>query len=517
MTSLPRGFRHVLISSGMRASAARTPDKPALVMADQTRSYDALVRRTNQLANALAQDASLKAGEHVALLSPNCMEYFEIMGAASDLGAAVATPNPRLTAAETTAIITDAQASILFLHPACEESFEPENLPQLRRVIRLGEDYENWIAQASDSFTPHDVPEWATFSIPYTSGTTGAPKGVQISHRSRTLGFHGMAAEYGVYGPDDRFFAIAPLCHGAGFSMAMASLHFGGTCQIAPRFDPEDTLRTLHESSATGAFFVPTHFHQMFDLESSVLDRYRGTTLRAILSNAAPLPQSTKERIVAYFGEGLLHELYGSTEMGIVSSLRPGDQLRKIKCVGLAFPNTEIRILNEDGEDTGPDEIGTLYARSPYFFNGYWGREEATNECYRGDWLTSGDLARQDDEGYVYIVGRQSDMVISGGINVYPREIEEVLTTHPAVREAAVIGVPDDRWGERLVAFVVIARDQDAEGLNLDEHCRQKLAGYKVPREFHHIDELPRNTAGKVVKGELLEHYNRHIAEKVTV
>jgi long-chain acyl-CoA synthetase len=310
-----------------------------------------------------------------------------------------------------------------------------------------------------------------------------------------------MGSEYGCYSPDDRFLALAPLYHGAGFAFATASLFFGGTCHLLSKFDAETTLDLLADEALTGVFMVPTHFNAIFALPEAKLERCRSTALKTIISNAAPLPQPTKARIVGAFGHGLLHETYGSTEGSIVTNLRPADQLRKEICVGHPFPMTEIRLLTEAGEPVAPGEVGELYSRSPYLFNGYWGRSLDEVGSYRDGFFSAGDLARMDDEGFIYIVDRKTDMIISGGINIYPREVEEALAAHPAVIEAAVIGEPDAYWGEAVVAFVVSKQPVDAE--DLIAHCTDRLARYKAPKKIVFVDELPRNAAAKVNKREL--------------
>ena len=224
--------------------------------------------------------------------------------------------------------------------------------------------------------------------------------------------------------------------------------------------------------------------------------------LRAIVSNAAPLAQAMKERIVAAFGDDLLFECYGSTEGGVVSNLAPADQLRKERSVGLPFPATEVRLLDEDGREVQVGEVGELYSRSPYLFVGYHGRPEATAAAMRDGWFSAGDLARRDDEGYLYLVDRKGDKIITGGLNVFPREVEELLVRHPAVAEAAVFGLPDARWGEAIHAVVTL--DPAAGGhLDADEliaFCRGRLSAHKVPKVVEHVDELPRHTAGKVLR-----------------
>ncbi len=222
-----------------------------------------------------------------------------------------------------------------------------------------------------------------------------------------------------------------------------------------------------------------------------------------MVSNAAPLPQHTKELIVDYFGDGVLHETYGSTEGGIVTNLRPFDQLRKQQCVGKPFLMNRVRLLSEGGAPIADGDVGELYSNSPCLFLGYWNQPDATAAAMRDGWFSAGDLARMDEEGFYYLVDRKKDMYISGGVNVYPREIEEFLFRVPGVKEAAVVGVPDDYWGEAGKAFIVIRPDANIAAEELIAACKNNLAGYKVPRHVAFVDLLPRNAAGKVLKTEL--------------
>jgi long-chain acyl-CoA synthetase len=392
---------------------------------------------------------------------------------------------------------------VAFVTADCEALLRGADCPALERIVVIGPDYEALLADAHPAATPPLVDEWDAFSIPYTSGTTGKPRGVVLPHRSRALGGFCMASEFGCYGPDDRYLAMTPMFHGAGYSFAHASVFFGGTCEILPKFDAEIALRALKESGATGTFMVPTLFHAMFALPKSILDRYRPSGIKALMSNAAPLPQKTKERIVEYFGEGMLHEMYGSTEGGIVCNLRPRDQLRKQQCVGHPFTMNEVKLLDEDGAPTERGKVGELFNRSPCMFNGYWNNEAATVAAMKDGWFSAGDLAWQDEDGCYYIVDRKKDMYISGGVNVYPREVEEFLFRYPGVADAAVVGVADDYWGEAGKAFLVVHPGAEVVPDDVIAACKEHLAGYKVPRHVAFIDVLPRNAAGKVLKTEL--------------
>jgi long-chain acyl-CoA synthetase len=509
---LPPGFRNMTVSSGIRSAAMRNPGKAALLCGERQRTYAQLIDSFNQVANGVL-GLGLRAGQNAAIIAYNCLEYIEIVVGVSDMGAAVATPNPKLTAQELADICNDAQARIIFVHPECMRSIDRALMETVEHVIVIGADYEAFKAKASSRYSLPYIAEWAIYSIPYTSGTTGKPKGVMLPHRSRSMGCLAYAAEYGIYSPDDYFLAFAPLCHGAGLTYAIAAIFVGGTTEIVEKFEPEEILRAVSSGRVTGMFTVPTHYHAIFGLEDSILQANRSNRLNGIIANAAPLSQSTKEQIVEYFGDGLLHETYGSTEAGIVTNLRPQDQLRKVNCVGQPFVGNSIKLLNEQGEEVAPGEVGELFSVSPFMFSGYWGKEQATQEAFRDGWVGVGDMAMRDEEGYLYIVDRKKDMVISGGINIYPREVEQVLDTHPWVAETAVIGVPDAQWGELLVACVVFQPGQVIDPQELEGFCRKHLASYKLPKHFVPIDSLPRNANGKVLKTALRQwHAQRGVS-----
>ncbi|MCX7180416.1 MAG: AMP-binding protein [Proteobacteria bacterium] len=471
MTTSP-SFMPITISSGIRASAARTPSKVALSEDKRSLTYAQLVENIDRVETLASVGLQLKPGEHVALMAPNCIEFIEIVCGLADAGLATAMVNPRLTAKEAAYICNDSQAQILFVHASLEEVARAASLETVREIIVIGKDYAQRLAASPPQKSHLRIAETDIFALPYTAGTTGQPKGVLLPHRSRVLTFFSMAVEYGCYSIDDRSLAIAPLYHGAGFAFAMAPM-------------------------------VPTHFNALFGLGEATLKKYQCPALKTIISNAAPLPQTTKQRIVNYFGAGILHETYGSTEGGIVCNLRPADQLRKIQCVGMPFPCTEVRLLDTSGKEVPQGEVGELYSRSPFLFSGYWGKPEASKEAFKGEWMTVGDMARKDEEGFIYLVDRKKDLIISGGVNIYPREIEEVLHAHPAVAEAAVIGVPDDYWGEAVKAYVACRKGATVTKEELIAFCQTSLAGFKLPKTIEFIDMLPRNAAGKVLKTEL--------------
>ncbi len=499
----PDTFRHLSLAAGIRAAALRDPDKVAFAQAGRMRSYAELVARINQVSTAVAEGLGLKPGDHGAIVSRNSIEYMELVIGASQAGVGLATINPKLAAAEIVAICDDANARVVFADEAAAEALADSRFATADRLIVIGPELESLLAKASADTPRISVEEWGVFTIPYTSGTTGKPKGVLVPHRSRILTLFAMAVEYGCYSPDDRFLAIAPMCHGAGMIFSLAPVFFGGYAEIMDSFDPEAVMRSLSENDITGFFGVPTHFHAMMGLEKKLLSACRPKTLRTVISNAAALPQAMKSTLVDYFGEGLLHETYGSTEAGIVSNLRPADQLRKQQCVGQPIALTEVELRNDDGSPSAAGEVGELFSTSPYLFNGYWNRNEATREAYHDGWVTVGDLAKRDEEGYLYIVDRKKDMVISGGVNIYPREVEEVLFGHPQITDVAVIGVPDEKWGERLKAYIVPASGSSVDQETIEAFCAERISRMKTPREVECIEQIPRNANGKVLKTEL--------------
>ena len=338
----------------------------------------------------------------------NRLEYIEVVAGFAAMGAAVVTINTRLAANELEAICRDCGPRVLVVDQACEELARSAALDGIERVLVIGGSYDEWLARAAPEEPDETPEEWQPFAISYTSGTTGTAKGIVLSHRSRVLSCFGMAAEYGCYGPNDTHLAFAPLFHGGGFVFALAAVFFGGFCELLPRFDPEGVLQRLCDGRFTGTFMVPTHFHAILNLGEGVLAGYRNHGLTALVSNAAPLPQVTKEKIVAQFGEGVLHETYGSTEAGIVTNLRPPDQLRKKSCVGLPFVGNRIRLLDDEGKEAAPGEVGELFSTSPYLFNGYWNKPDETTATMRDGWVSAGDMARRDEEGYLYIVDRKN-------------------------------------------------------------------------------------------------------------
>jgi long-chain acyl-CoA synthetase len=491
----PSGYTGLTIGRGIRCAATGAPDKIALGdTSGAALTYAGLVARMDGVGR-MAAARGLKPGDVVALVTPNCMEYPEIVAGLSEHGIIVATLNPQLSPDELALIFEDCCPRLVI---AAETTELPRNAPP---TIRLGPAYAAALDGNGAAMPPGAVAETDSFAIAYTSGTTGRPKGVLLPHRSRCLMFGAMAAEYGCFGRDDHFLALAPMCHGAGLAFALAPLYNGGRCTLAYSANPASLLDAIDRLRPNGIFVVPTHLHRLFAAEADLLERYRGRHgLRTIISNAAALPPHLKKAAASYFGDGLLHETYGSTEAGIVTNIRPHDLLQRPRSVGRAFSCMEIELRREDGAIAEVGEPGELFCRGPYTFNGYLNRPAETAATLVGGWVTVGDIAIRDEDGFITITDRKKDMIITGGMNVYPREVENVIESVEGVAECAVVGRPDPEWGEALTAFVVCAKDRRPTAEEVLGACRTSLAAYKVPKSVVFLDDLPRNATGKLLK-----------------
>jgi acyl-CoA synthetase (AMP-forming)/AMP-acid ligase II len=331
-------------------------------------------------------------------------------------------------------------------------------------------------------------------ALMYTSGTTGKPKGAIRSHEGSALIALATALEMR-FTREDTALLVMPMCHANSLYFSQTFVHLGATCVIDDRrsFDPEALLATLAQQRVTFTSLVPTHYIMMLGLPAEVKARYDVSRVEKLMISSAPARRETKLAILEHFRNGQLYELYGSTEAGWVTLLRPDEQIDRLGSVGREVP---------DGE------VGELHSRTAYVFDGYWKNPDKTREAFRGDWCSVGDLARRDEAGYIHLVDRKSNMIISGGENIYPSEVEAVLGAHPQVKDVAVIGLPHDKWGEAVAAVVVRHEGASLTEAELMDWCRGRIAGYKRPRSVRFIAdaEMPRTATGKVLHRRLREH-----------
>ena len=508
--AIDKGGAQLNIANGIREFALASPDMTAIIDGDRSITYRQLYERASRLANALLS-ADLKAGVAVGVLMGNRLEYSEVAAGCAMAGLPIVPINPRQTAQENSYILEHSEAQALIYDAQLFDTL-PATLPKVVWAIDgkgAHQNYEELISKHPTTDPKIWVNENDPFCIAYTSGTTGKPKGVLISHRSRCLTFYATALEWGL-GPSRRTIAVAPMYHGAGFAFGYGAVYTGGTLVMQRKFDPENTLDLIAKYKIQTVFLVPTHAQLMRSLGDDLVLGKDTSSLETIYFNAAALPIPLKEWVIKLFPKVNVHELYGSTEAGIVTNLRPPDALRKAGSVGHPWFMTEVIVLNDDGTPTADGQPGELFSRSPYLMNGYFKDDAATKSCTTPDgFLTCHDIVIRDSDGYISIVDRKKDLIISGGTNVYPREIEEVLAKHSDISEVAVIGVKDEVWGERAVAILVTMSGTDIPNSELEAFARVSLAGYKVPTEFYRIKELPRNASGKVLKTELRVQFSK--------
>jgi fatty-acyl-CoA synthase/long-chain acyl-CoA synthetase len=502
-----------LYASSQPGKLAVIDDRPGADVVSWT--YAELEVEANRLANALAS-LGVGPGEKVIWCGPNSPRDVAVMNATRKLGAVAVPLNYRLTAEEARYIVAHSDARVAYvdaeyahLIPAPQDG-HPGNL---RHVLvhggappagMLGEDL---VAQAS-SEPPAGKTEGTSATMIYTSGTTGKPKGAYraMTDQSTAVALIGFIG----YTPDDIYLTSGPLYHSGPGAFMSVGLMLGQTIIIQRKFEPEDWLRLVDKYRVTSTFCAPPPIRLVCALPAEVKARYDRSSMRVMLANAAPWSFALKQAYLADFPVGSLWELYGSTELGVNCVLEPKDQLRKPGSCGKPASGVEIRLLDADGNEvtgTGPGHPGELYVRSTGVFSEYYKQPESYEAATRGDFHTVGDVAYRDGEGYYYICDRKTDMIISGGVNVYPAEVEAALEQHPGIFDVAVFGIPSEQWGEQVHATVVRAPGASLSEADVIAHARQHLAGYKCPRSVSFSGELPRTGSGKLLKRELRAPY----------
>jgi acyl-CoA synthetase (AMP-forming)/AMP-acid ligase II len=486
------------------------PDTPAVIEGERRLSWRAYHEARNRLAHALA-DLGLVAGEHAALYAENAGAVLLASAAARALGVIPVPINHRLTADEVAYILEDADAVAVFAGDAFVPILERvrDRAPRLRDVVLLGEQRRPWARHLDDLLAagapdPVEASPGLGGSMIYTAGTTGKPKGA-LRRATDPAALLPRLAALNCVAPDDVHLVAGPLYHSAPGGFALYAHLLGQTVVVMRKFDAEEALGTIARHRCTTTFMAPTLLKRLVDLPAAVRARYDVSSMRSIVVAAAPCPMRVKEEILAWFGP-VLYEFYGSTELGVNTVLGPHDMLRKPHACGRAAPGVELAVLDDGGRPLPAGQPGELHVRrGPGMFDGYYKNARATEETAQGDWLSVGDIAWIDDEGFVYICDRKRDMIISGGVNIYPAEIEDVLHRHPGVEDAAVFGVPDPEWGERVHAAVQPRTGASLTAAEVIAFCRRHLADYKAPREVSFHADLPRDTAGKLVKRVLRE------------
>ncbi|HUS29465.1 MAG TPA: AMP-binding protein [Kofleriaceae bacterium] len=512
--------------------AAAHPEKEAIVEYGEHGvrrltwgEFDATI---NRVAHALVA-RGVKGGSRVALMLPNGSEYLIAQQALARLGATAVQIGYRLKAGEIAFILENSGPTATIVYGeyvgTMLEARKQANkggamlvvggeVDPARRSQSAGlhsgpgsdeiEDWDRALAAASPEMPPRVRGGDGGGVIVYTSGTTGKPKGANRSWRK--TGFESVADMILQVGmrADDRHLVTCPLYHSAAPAFVAIMMSLGATCVLQNHFEPEAALDIIQKERITCSLMVPTMLIRMSNLPPETRKKYDTSSLRWVMSGAAPLTTEAARRFMEQFGP-VLWNFYGATETGLVTLAGPHDHVSRPGTIGKKLRGNDIRLLDDSGSDVGPGQVGELYARNPTLISGYHGNDDATKSSQRDGFFSVGDVGRIDDEGYYYLESRKHDMVISGGVNIYPREIEDHLSTHPAILEAAVIGVPDPEWGETLRAFIVLRHGQSLTETEVVTYCREALADYKRPRKVTFMAELPRNPTGKVLKRELRE------------
>jgi len=507
------------VAYGLVANAAARPEHPALVCGARRLTYAALDRLANRTAHVLA-GRGVAAGGRVALMLPNGVEFFAVTNAAAKLGALAVPINYRWRRDELAYLFTDSAADVLVVDAAFLGEVEPAlaaaGRPARDRVLVLGE-APGWVSfDAAVASAPEAAPRGAIAQsgyniVIYTSGTTGRPKGVLHPSVDPKLGFEAQKGLVEMWGfrPDDVHLMVGPAYHTMPSAYVTQHLFIGATCVLMEKFDAEECLRLVAAERVTTTAMVPAHFIRILELPGEVRRRYDLSSLRKVLHAAAPCPADVKRRIMDVLPPDVVWEFYGATE-GPGTIISPGDWRRKPGSVGRPWPGVTVKILDDGGRECPPNAVGTIYlsSRGGQKFR-YHNAEEKTAAAFRGEFFTVGDMGYLDADGYLFISDRKHDMVISGGVNIYPLEVENVLVAHPDVVDVAVVGVPDARWGEALVAVVERRAGSGLTPEGLQAWSRERIADYKVPRRIELVPELPRDPNGKVLKRLLREQLSR--------
>ncbi|WP_336082021.1 fatty-acid--CoA ligase FadD5 [Nocardia sp. SSK8] len=490
--------------------ATTQPDAPALRFLGHTTTWGELHTRVQRLADALAR-RGVAPGDRVMILMLNNTEYIETVFAVNTLGAIAVPVNFRLTPPELVYQVNDSGSAVLVtdavLAPLAAAVAAATDTLRTRIVVGaptgdgvLG--YEDLIAEDGAPHEPRDVPEDSAALIMYTSGTTGNPKGAVLTHLNMQA--QALTCIRAMrYTTDDIAFCASPLFHIAGLGSIASCFVLGTLTVIHPlqAFDATEVLDAWERERATSVFLVPAQW-QIVCADPSVPQR--DLRLRVISWGAAPASDTVLRAMAETFPDALNVAVFGQTEMSPITCVLDGeDAIRKLGSVGKPIPTIATRVVDDEMNDVAPGEIGEIVYRGPTMMREYWNNPRATADAFAGGWFHSGDLVRRDEEGFVYVVDRKKDMIISGGENIYCAEVENVLFAHPRIREAAVIGRADDKWGEVPVAVVAVEDDAAIELADLTEHLNAHLARYKHPKALVVVEALPRNAGGKVVKHQL--------------
>jgi acyl-CoA synthetase (AMP-forming)/AMP-acid ligase II len=507
--------RSMYLTQGLHRAVQQQPDEVMTIFGARRRTFGEVASRVARLAGAL-RELGVGDGDRVAMLALNSDRYNEYLLAVPWANAVLNPVNFRWSAAEIGYSLRDSASRVLLV----DDMFAPmlpalrAAVPELATVIHAGDgpapdgtlDYEDLIAAAEPAEDPRRGGDELA-GLFYTGGTTGFPKGVMLSHANLGISWLGSAASGYMGRPGSRTLHAAPMFHLADLTFWGITLLVGGSHVILPAFDPVAVLSAIETDQVTDMLLVPTMIQMLVDHPD--IGRYNLSSMRAVVYGASPIPQPVLERAMKAFPSASFTQAYGMTELAPVATLlSPADhEAGRLRAAGQAAPHAEVRVVDPDDAEVPPGTVGEVIVRGGHVMQGYWNKPDETAAALRGGWMHTADGGYLDEQGYLYIVDRLKDMIVSGGENVYSAEVENAVARHPAVAQCAVIGVPDPDWGERVHAVVVLAPGATLTAGELREHVKTFIAGYKAPRSMEIADALPLSGAGKVLKRELRQKY----------
>ncbi len=489
---------HMTVADALRRAEKLYGDDLAIIDGDLQRNYRELADRCRRLAGGL-QSLGVKPGDRVATLMANSHRYLEIYFAVPGMGAVLVPLNNRHAIAEHRHILEDCGAALLIVDDALYGVVGELTLTEMK-IVRAPAEFEELVASGAPVRLGKDISEDALACLFYTGGTTGTPKGVMLTHRNLVSNaLHtALALEYA---HDDVFLHVAPMFHLGDGASTYAVTWVGGRHTFLAAFDPEEVMRMVAETRTTVLMLVPTTISSLID--HPAVSRADLSSIRIVLHGAAPIAEDLLSKAIRVLGCSFAQG-YGMTEASPMLTVLANEERLvgdvRLRSAGREIVGVEVKVVRPDGAACAPGEVGEVVARGPNITQGYWNKPQETAHALRDGWFWSGDLAYQDEQGYLYLVDRAKDMIISGGENVYSIEVETVIAAHPSVSECAVIGLPDARWGERVHAVLVFRSGQSATLEELQAFCADRIAGYKFPKSIESREALPRSGAGKILK-----------------